>query len=151
MNQLNQAFQEALCTDPVPVGMTVHCQCGQPYKATLEEPQFMGTFAGLAIVKGCECDATGSFGNMAWQHRHIMARFFRLMAKALAADSARLIDTLPPAMGQDDWSGLKGTLKSGGRAQCIDDQGTMLQVIGEGRCGRETVMRGAFTPDKDQV
>lgn len=151
MNKLTQAFQEAACTESVPAGDSVTCNCGQSYKSTHSQPQFIGIITGLTFVKGCDCDASSSFGNMAWQHRHIFARFYRLMCQALAEDSAKLVDTLPPALGQPDWSGLRGRLHCGERVTCIDDNGSFLTIQGEGRIGRETCLRSAFTPDLHQI
>lgn len=95
-SQLDRAFQEAFCTDLIPPGTTVTCQCSQSYKSTVDQPQRAGEAPGVErIVLGCECDYTESFGGMMWRHRHGIARFLLKMSDALEADRSKLIGTVP--------------------------------------------------------
>lgn len=96
MNKLNAAFESAICTQPVPAGETVTCQCGQTTKSTLEAPARIGTFIGAdTIVAGCSCDYVSTFGNFIWQYRHPIAGFLRGMSDALEDDRRQLVGTLP--------------------------------------------------------
>lgn len=96
LSLLDQAFQDAFCTDPVKPGDTATCECGISHKSTEEHKLRTGRGpGGYFLVSGCTCQYTSSFAGMFWQYRHEIARFFERMMTAMAEDKSRLIAVLP--------------------------------------------------------
>ena len=95
MTTLERVFQDAFCTEPVPVGTTVLCGCQQEHESTEEKPVLIGAISGIPVVKGCTCEAASKAGNMIYGNRHKIAAFLRGMSDALKEDSERMLRVLP--------------------------------------------------------